>query len=375
MKGTILKQILRISAVTLALASAALAQTATPSIPTTTSPKAPATTPATTPANTPATTPAITPQSASKPAAKQAPLRLQSLAPESLADPFPPVNPKLFTAASPTGAEAEAYLHAVLGYDIDRIWRVEAIQTTAAQGVSKVTALVSERKPNAKVSRAIFYVLPDGKHLLAEGAGVLPFAADPYADMRKLLAARANGPSMGAVAKELEFVEFTDLQCPHCKEAEPTMKRLAADYPNAHIVIQNYPIADLHPFAVRAAAYGLCVAKSNDKAYFVFASAVYETQAALTDATGVQTLKDAATKAGADPVAIATCAATPETKAAVDASIQLAKDAGVDQTPTLYVNGRALPVGGVPYETLKQVIDFQAQLDGVHVRREMPSLR
>ena len=322
----------------------------------------------------PATAPAASAQQGtarSAPGATQPPLKLNSLSADTVADPFPAVNPKNFTAPSPTAAQAESYLHAVLGYDPDRIWRVEAIQTTPAPGVSRVTALVSERKPNAKVQRATFYVLPDGKHLLAEGAGVLPFAADPYADTRKLLQTRADGPSSGAASKDLLFVEFTDLQCPHCKDAEPIMKRLAADYPNAHIVYENYPIVDLHPFAFRAAAYGVCVAKKSNEAFLTFAQAVYDNQAALTDQTGVQTLKDAATKAGADPAAIAACADTPQTKMDVEKSIQLAKDAGVEQTPTLFVNGRALPVGGVPYETLKQVINFQAQLDGVQVRHEV----
>ena len=26
-------------------------------------------------------------------------------------------------------------------------------------------------------------------------------------------------------------MEFADLQCPHCKDAQPTMKRLAKDFP------------------------------------------------------------------------------------------------------------------------------------------------
>ena len=40
--------------------------------------------------------------------------------------------------------------------------------------------------------------------------------------------------------------------------------------------------------------------------------------------------------------------------------------AGVDQTPTLSVNGRMLPLGGnLPYEQIKQLIQYQATLDGV----------
>jgi hypothetical protein len=29
------------------------------------------------------------------------------------------------------------------------------------------------------------------------------------------------------------------------------------------------------------------------------------------------------------------------------------------------VNGRQVPIGGVPYETIKQIVDYQAKLDGV----------
>jgi hypothetical protein len=38
---------------------------------------------------------------------------------------------------------------------------------------------------------------------------------------------------------------------------------------------------------------------------------------------------------------------------------------GVNQTPTIFVNGRALPLTGIPYEMLQKIIEFQAKLDGV----------
>ncbi len=336
-----LKQVLAFSAVVMALGSTgfALAQAA---------PAAPA-----------------APAAQTAPAAKAPPLQLHSLAPDTVADPFPPVNPKYFTADTPTVATVDSYLHAVLGYDSNRIWRVAGIQKTAAPGVSRVIALVSERTPNAKVQQATFYVLPDGKHLIADTSGVLPFGADPYAASRQIVEARADGPWHGAASKDLEIVEFADLQCPHCKDAQPTMKRIADDFPDAHVVYQNYPLVEIHPFAFKAAAYGVCVAKKSNDAFFTYVQAVYDTQAQLTDEAAEQTLKAAASKAGADPAAVSACAATPETKAAVDASTRLAGDLGVEQTPMLMVNGRLLPLGGVPYETLKEIIAFQAVLDHV----------
>jgi len=297
--------------------------------------------------------------------AKTPPLQLRSLSPDTVADPFPPVNQKFFTAESPTVATVDSYLHTLLGYNPNRIWRVVGIQKTAAPGVSKVTALVSEKVANAKVQEAVFYVMPDGKHLIADvNSGLLPFGADPYASGRALLQQRADGPSHGSAAKDLMLVEFADLQCPHCKEAQATMKRLADDFPKARIVYESYPLVDIHPYAFKAAAYGVCVAKKSNEAFFAYAQAVYDTQSQLTAETADKTLDDAAAKAGADPTAIATCAATPEAKATVDESLKLGADLGVDQTPMLAINGRLVPLGGIPYETLKELIVFQASLDG-----------
>ncbi len=309
-----------------------------------------------------------------KPAATP-PLQLRSLAPDAVADPFPPVNPKFFTADSPTVATVDSYLHTLLGYNQSRIWRVMAIQKTAAPGVSKVTALVSEKIANAKVQEAIFYVMPDGKHLIADlNSGVLPFGADPYAAGRALLQQRADGPSHGSAAKDLMLVEFADLQCPHCKEAQATMKRLAEDFPKARIVYESFPLVDIHPYAFKAAAYGVCVAKKSNDAFFTYAQAVYDTQSQLTAETADKTLDDAATKAGADATAIATCAASSEAKGAVEASLRLGADLGVDQTPMLAVNGRLVPLGGIPYETLKELIVFQASLDGASSSAATPLL-
>jgi protein-disulfide isomerase len=76
------------------------------------------------------------------------------------------------------------------------------------------------------------------------------------------------------------------------------------------------------------------------------------------------TLNSAVTKAGLDPAKIAACAALPATVAAVDASVKLAKDLNVNQTPTLLVNGRQVPANA-PYDTIKQIVEYQEKLDGL----------
>lgn len=280
------------------------------------------------------------------------------------ADPFPQPDRKNFTAASPTVATVDAFLKAIWGYDVHRAWRVEAIQETPAPGLSRVTVFVADKAAGSKVQPSAFFVTPDGKHAIA-GDSVITFGEKPFAEARQELMARANGPFRGASGKDLMLVEFADMQCPHCKEAQTTMEQLAKDFPGARIVYQNFPLVAIHPFAYQAAAYGACVAERSNEAFFTYLQAVYDGQDGLTAESGEATLRNAVTKAGLDPAAIATCSETKAARDKVDASIRLGQDVGVDQTPLLAVNGHLLPVNQIPYETLKTIIAYQAAQDGV----------
>jgi protein-disulfide isomerase len=278
---------------------------------------------------------------------------------------FPKPDPANFTATAPTKDVVDSFLQANWGYDADRMWQVQAIVKTPAEGVSKVIVLIGDKTGKQKPQVLSFYALPDGKHIII-GEDIVNFSANPFADARQQLQQRANGPYRGGASKDLELVEFADFQCPHCKEAQANMEKLVADYPKARIVFQNFPIPALHPAAMTAAEYGVCVTKlGGSSAFFQFASAVFDGQDGLGSADGATlTLNSATSKAGLDPAKVSACAATPEAKADVDASVQLARDLGIVEVPTLLVNGHAVPAT-VPYDVLKEIIDYQAKADGV----------
>ncbi len=278
---------------------------------------------------------------------------------------FPKPDPANFTAASPTKEAVASFLQTTWGYDESRIWQVQGILKTPAEGVSKVFVLIGDKSGKQKPSIVSFFALPDGKHIIA-GDEIVPFGEHPYAETRAVLQQRADGPYRGSASKDLELVEFADFQCPHCKDAQANMDKLAVDFPKARIVFQNYPLPQ-HPAAADAAAYSLCVAREGgSNAFFLFAAAVFEGQDGLNTKDGATlTLNSSVTKAGLDPVKIEACSNTPEIKAKVEASAKLAKDMSINQTPTLMVNGRQVPLGGMPYETLKQIIEYQSKLDGL----------
>lgn len=277
---------------------------------------------------------------------------------------FPKPEATDFTADAPTKDQVYTFLQASWGYDLNRVFQVQRILKTKVAGISNVVILVGE-KGNKQISVLQFFVTPDLKHIITAGE-ILPFGDHPYAENRATLLARATGPSEGAVSKDLELVEFADFQCPHCKDAQATMAKIAADFPNAHIVYQSFPLVKIHAQAFRAAAYGACVAKlGGNAAFFQYADAVYEGQAGLATEEGATlTLSSAATKAGQDPEKVEACSKSPETKATVDAGVKLAEDLGVNQTPSLSINGRLIPLGGIQYDTLKQMIAYHVAHDG-----------
>ncbi len=278
---------------------------------------------------------------------------------------FPKPNPADFTASTPTKDVVDGFLEANWGYDENRMWQVQAIQKTQVEGISKVSILVADKGPKPQISQMDFFALPDGKHIIF-GNQILNFGIHPFAAVRQQMQQSADGPYRGAADKSLEIVEFADFQCPHCKSAQPNMDKLAADYPKARIVFENFPIASIHPESVTAAEYGLCVTKLGGSTdFFQFAAAVFDGQDGLATPDGATlTLNSAVTKAGLDPAKVSACAATPEIKAAVDASIKLGNDAGIAQVPSLLINGFEIQANA-PYEVLKKIVEYQAKSDGV----------
>ena len=299
-------------------------------------------------------------QTPTSPAAAPAP-SAQPAAPPA----FPTPDPADFTADTPSKETVNSFMQANLGFDPNGMWQVQAIQKTQLPGINRVVVFVGDKSGKQQPYRFAFLTAPDMKHIMV-GDRILPFGDHPFQEHRTILQQRANGPYRGSASKDMELVEFADFQCPHCKAAQANMDKLVTDFPNARIVFENDPIPSIHPESVTAAQYSLCVAKQGgNTAFFTFAAAVFEGQEGLATADGATlTLNSAVTKAGLDPTKISACANTPEIKAAVDASMQLAKDLDISSVPTLAINGRQVPANA-PYETLTQIVEYQAKQDGI----------
>lgn len=257
------------------------------------------------------------------------------------------------TANLPSEETVNAFLHQWFGYDSSLTWKIVSIKPSEIEGLSEINAVLSGAQGQQQLK---LYVTPDGKH--AVNGEIMPFGAHPFAANQKELERGINGPSRGPADAPVTVVDFSDLQCPHCKDAHPTLDKLVAENKNVRLVFQNFPLP-MHDWAAKAAAYADCVSRSSNDAFWKFISSVFAAQSDITAANADEKLTALADSAGVKGSDIAACAAKPETTSRVEKSVALGKALDVNSTPTIFVNGRQLPA--VPYEVLQKLVDFAAK--------------
>lgn len=263
-------------------------------------------------------------------------------------------------APSPAGAPSEqvvnGFLRQTFGYDPNINWKIVAIKPSLAADLWEIDVVLANPQGQQNTS---FYVTADQQHALV--GELIPFGEKPFAAMSELLEKGVNGIAKGPTNAAVTIIEFSDLQCPHCKQAQPTIDKLLSEESNARFVFQQFPLPS-HNWAAKAAAYADCVGRANNDAFWKFVSATYSAQSEITESNADEKLTSLANSSGVKGSDMAACAAKPETKSRVDASVNLGKKVEVTGTPTLFINGRRIAnVNGTPYEILKSIVEFQAK--------------
>lgn len=258
----------------------------------------------------------------------------------------------------PSEETVNAFMHQMFGHDPSVTWKIVDIKPAEADNLAQVDVVLSSSNGQGQQGTTL-YVTSDQKHALV--GDLIPFGADPFGTVRSKLEKEGRGSSRGPAKAPVEIVEFSDLQCPHCKQAQPTIEKLLGDEPNARFVFQPFPLPS-HDWAMKAASYAECVGEANNGAFWKFTDAVYNAQSDITSANADEKLTGLADSSGVKGTEIAACAAKPETNTRVQQSLSLGKAVGVTGTPTMFIGGRKIAnVNGMPYEMLKSIVEFQAK--------------
>ncbi len=193
----------------------------------------------------------------------------------------------------------------------------------------------------------------------------MDLSKDPYAEIMKKIDV-AGRPVLGNPAAKVTIVNYDDFQCPFCSRMhELLMQDIAKVYGDrVRIVYKDYPLAEIHPWAIHAAVDANCLAKQSPDAYWDFANFAHGNQKEITGNNRplpdqMQTLDRGATeiaqKRNLQLVPLQSCMKAQQ-DTMVKASMDEANNLGVSATPTMFINGEKVD-GLVPPDALHAVID------------------
>ena len=204
-----------------------------------------------------------------------------------------------------------------------------------------------------------FYVSKDGQKIVR--GSFFDIAQNPFkSDLDKLKT--EYQPSFGTPGAPVVLVEFSDFECPFCREeAKMLRQNLLTAYPKeVRMYYMNFPLESLHPWAKTAAIMGRCIFHQNATAFWDYHDWIFEHQEEITPENLKDKVLEFAKGKGIDTAQLSKCIDSRATEEEVDKTKEEGKALEVSSTPTLFVNGRRM-VGTVQWADLKRVIDYEIE--------------
>jgi len=201
---------------------------------------------------------------------------------------------------------------------------------------------------------AKMYVSKDGKFLFR--GDMTDMSKDPMAETRAKIDLK-SAPSVGNSTATVTVVEFADFECPVCRQLHDQLKTVLPNYTQVKFYFKDFPIEQIHPWAKTAALAGRCAFNQKPNTFWKLYDGFYDSQDLISAANVWDKAVDFAGQAGLDQAAFKSCLASPETAAAVDASVVNARQLEVTSTPTIFVNGRR--VVGADTATIERYIQYE----------------
>jgi len=176
----------------------------------------------------------------------------------------------------------------------------------------------------------------------------------------------AGRPMRGNPNAKVTVINFDDLECPYCSRMHQTLfpSTLARYKDKVRFVYKDFPLTELHPWALHASEDANCLAAQNSDVYWSYVDYLH-THA--DEVTGTErdlgrsyaTLDRIARQEGAtgklDNTKLDTCIAKHD-ETEIDASLKEASSLGLDGAPALFINGEKIN-GAFPEDQVWMAID------------------
>jgi protein-disulfide isomerase len=203
---------------------------------------------------------------------------------------------------------------------------------------------------------------------------------DPFADLMSKIDVTGR-PSRGAKGAKVVAVNYDDFECPYCSRMHAMLfPEILKEYGDrVTFIYKDYPLSEIHPWAIHAAVDANCLAAQNADAYWDFADQVHankrdvdneKTQPARFDVLDKMALQQGQ-KHNVDAAKLQACVKT-QNEDGVRASMKEADELGVSATPTLFINGQKID-GAVPLNEIRAALDQALKDAGQPVPQRLPS--
>lgn len=187
---------------------------------------------------------------------------------------------------------------------------------------------------------------------------------DPYVELMSKINLTGR-PTRGAKSAKVLLVDYDDFECPYCSMIHATLfPEILKEYGDrVTFVYKDYPLAEIHPWAIHAAVDANCLAAQNSDAYWEFADTIHAHKREIDGEKTAEGRFDVIDKVAmvqgqrhnVDQAKLQACVKA-QNEDAVRASMKEADDLGVSATPTLFINGQKID-GAVPIGEIRATLD------------------
>jgi protein-disulfide isomerase len=183
-----------------------------------------------------------------------------------------------------------------------------------------------------------------------------------------------NRPLRGTPDAKVTIVNFDDLECPYCARMHEQLFPATLDRYKGLVKFfyKDYPLVEIHPWAMHSAVNANCLAEQSPEAYWKFVDYVHSHGSDITgpskdvheaEKTLDKLARDEGQRAKLDQPRLDACIVKQD-DSAVRASMKQGDSLGVNGTPTLFINGERIS-GALPQPELWIAIDRALREAGV----------
>ncbi len=201
----------------------------------------------------------------------------------------------------------------------------------------------------------------------------MDLSQDPYQNVMDKLDI-AGRPVRGNPNAKVKLVNFDDLECPFCSKTHGILfPELLKEYGDrVAFIYKDFPLSEIHPWALHAAVDANCLAAQNPDAYWDFADYVHSNQQLINSSKALDqqyaaldiTAIARTAKFHLDVPKLQACMKDPKGADAVNASEKQGESLEVSGTPTMFINGQMLD-GARPASEIRAALDSALKRAGV----------